>query len=385
MKTTPEIMAKCVELENGLYKYLGLHGTGTALYRYFSACEGCGHPYLGRIRYVKGEEVTPKFCDRLCRNTNRKMTDEERARLSVWAKQQPRRKHTEEAKSRMSVALRGLKRTRQQVIAQAKRISLPDGEAAFGNVYNSYRQSARKRGLDFALSKEQFKTLTQRPCSYCGSQPHAIKASHGTIVSSSYTYTGVDRLTSSLGYTVNNVLPCCHACNIAKLARTATEFLTWAQQVFEFSVMRNYTLRCIDAIPEEQVHIARQVYMQYRRGARNRALPFNLDFALFSRLLRTQCYYCGAMPSTIAKTRRNETTTMLRGGVDRVDSSLGYVQDNVVPCCTACNWAKSALPQAVFLSNTTSIMYHLSQHPSILAWVQHYAGLQEIHAGFSLL
>jgi len=35
------------------------------------------------------------------------------------------------------------------------------------------------------------------------------------------------------GYTIDNVVPCCTACNRAKWARTVEEFLGWIVQVYE--------------------------------------------------------------------------------------------------------------------------------------------------------
>lgn len=37
-------------------------------------------------------------------------------------------------------------------------------------------------------------------------------------------------------------------------------------------------------------------------------------------------------------------------GLDRVDSNLGYVAGNVVPCCRWCNQAKSSRPVGEFLT-----------------------------------
>jgi hypothetical protein len=45
-------------------------------------------------------------------------------------------------------------------------------EPAFNNIYNnSYRKRALKAGIEFALTKEQFRKLTQQDCHYCGTPP----------------------------------------------------------------------------------------------------------------------------------------------------------------------------------------------------------------------
>lgn len=65
-------------------------------------------------------------------------------------------------------------------------------------------------------------------------------------------------------------------------------------------------------------------WRSYRSWAKRRGLAFELDRELFRVILRRPCYYCGRQG----------------GGVDRVDSSVGYIFSNCVPCCKACNLGK---------------------------------------------
>ena len=48
----------------------------------------------------------------------------------------------------------------------------------------------------------------------------------------------------------------------------------------------------------------------------------------------------------------------MHGGIDRKDSSIGYVSDNVVPCCEHCNMMKASLSINEFLSHIDRIMAH---------------------------
>jgi hypothetical protein len=52
----------------------------------------------------------------------------------------------------------------------------------------------------FELSIEQYTTITKQPCYYCGVE---IGTKSG----------GLDRKDNSVGYTLENVLPCCRDCN----------------------------------------------------------------------------------------------------------------------------------------------------------------------------
>ena len=100
------------------------------------------------------------------------------------------------------------------------------GVASFNSTYSRYRQQAKTAGREFALNKEQFREITQQNCYYCGCEPNQIARSakaHG-----SYIYNGIDRVDSSRGYFIDNVVPCCANCNYAKRHYNQEDFLRWA-------------------------------------------------------------------------------------------------------------------------------------------------------------
>jgi len=76
-----------------------------------------------------------------------------------------------------------------------------------------------------------------------------------------------------------------------------------------------------------------------RRGAKKRSVDFGLDFDFCAHLLTEQCYYCGGMDVW-----RGQKINSL----DRVDSSDGYLPENVVPCCFTCNRAKNNMSLTEF-------------------------------------
>ena len=50
-------------------------------------------------------------------------------------------------------------------------------------------------------------------------------------------------------------------------------------------------------------------------------------------------------------------------GLDRVDSSIGYIESNLQTCCGNCNYMKNNYPLDVFLNKCESISkYYASQH-----------------------
>jgi len=94
-----------------------------------------------------------------------------------------------------------------------------DGEESFNALYSRYKKQSKD--LPFALTKDEFKKLTQQNCYYCGVEPQQ-EQNNGT-----YLYNGLDRLDNNLGYIANNVVACCKTCNRAKHALDAIQFKSW--------------------------------------------------------------------------------------------------------------------------------------------------------------
>jgi hypothetical protein len=96
-----------------------------------------------------------------------------------------------------------------------RRNRLAYGENAFNRLYGTYKGRMIKRGLEFSLTKDEFRELTKQNCFYCNVEPKQIATSTGRSYGE-YIYNGIDRIDSSKGYTKDNVVPCCGFCNVAK-------------------------------------------------------------------------------------------------------------------------------------------------------------------------
>lgn len=76
----------------------------------------------------------------------------------------------------------------------------------------------------------------------------------------------------------------------------------------------------------------------------------DIDFNTFRSLSESPCYYCGLPKSSFLVDRsKNSDFTIYYNGLDRIDSSKGYMLDNVVPCCKHCNIAKNTMSQKDFM------------------------------------
>lgn len=96
-----------------------------------------------------------------------------------------------------------------------------------------------------------------------------------------------------------------------------------------------------NVLPEYQA-IKNRVLRRYKRAALLRGYEFKLSKEYFESLLMKDCYYCGSKPRPYDedKSYYNGLEPLCRNGIDRVDNTLGYVDTNVVTCCSKCNTAK---------------------------------------------
>ena len=101
--------------------------------------------------------------------------------------------------------------------------------------YKKYQIGADERNLSFSISLEEFDNITKQPCFYCGDLPEDQFGNH---------FTGVDRIDSSIGYEIENVVPCCAECNRMKLNY---DLLDWTQKLLK--IVNN--LMNDDVIPKD--------------------------------------------------------------------------------------------------------------------------------------
>jgi 5-methylcytosine-specific restriction endonuclease McrA len=91
-------------------------------------------------------------------------------------------------------------------------------------------------------------------------------------------------------------------------------------------------------------------YCRVVNRATRDAIEFRLTREEFKEVTSRSCFYCGAPPTMVATAGRNRRCygNYIHNGIDRVDSSKGYVTENVVACCTPCNLAKGTRSQQEF-------------------------------------
>lgn len=88
------------------------------------------------------------------------------------------------------------------------------------------------------------------------------------------------------------------------------------------------------------------IHSSYRSQAKVRGIEFDTSLEFkeeFRKITKLNCHYCGIEPAQIkqAKNKSGYENAYVYNGLDREDSEKGYIFGNVVPCCYACNLAKS--------------------------------------------
>ena len=113
-------------------------------------------------------------------------------------------------------------------------LKIPFGLASMRRVICTYQIAAKKRGIEYNLTEEQFANITKQNCYYCGILPNQI--SNQGRHNGSYIHNGIDRVDNTKGYSIDNVVPCCKTCNIAKNTSTLQEFKDWIIKIYNKTI-----------------------------------------------------------------------------------------------------------------------------------------------------
>ena len=84
---------------------------------------------------------------------------------------------------------------------------------------------------------------------------------------------------------------------------------------------------------------------RYKSKAKTRNIKWDISKKTFISTIEKPCFYCGIQSSMSLNINGFNYNY---NGVDRIDSSKDYTNDNIVPCCKNCNMAKSDLKQKDF-------------------------------------
>ena len=98
-------------------------------------------------------------------------------------------------------------------------------------------------------------------------------------------------------------------------------------------------------------------YTTYQKGAFLRNIPFELTEEEFKKIAQQNCYYCDSKP--MPRSSRKLNGEFIYTGIDRLNSEKGYTNENCVPCCKVCNYAKRDVLVDNFLKWIVTVYNHL--------------------------
>lgn len=85
--------------------------------------------------------------------------------------------------------------------------------------FKKYKRDAKRRRLDFALTREQFFAFDKKNCRYCGVTVTPIS---------------LDRLNNNNGYIIGNIDACCNSCNSLKHILGESDFLEHIKKICDY-------------------------------------------------------------------------------------------------------------------------------------------------------
>lgn len=114
--------------------------------------------------------------------------------------------------------------------SKKSRYKLAKIDSGYIQIYNRYKNNAKKRNIIFEIDFDKFKDLLLSNCYYCNINPSNLYFKNYYDVY----YNGIDRIDNNKGYEINNIVSCCKMCNIAKNNNSYEDFITWAYRLINY-------------------------------------------------------------------------------------------------------------------------------------------------------
>ncbi len=234
------------------------------------------------------------------------------------------------------------------------------------------------------LTFDQFLMLSQMICWYCGTQPsrkfnsflRKKGASQFRIDNGEFIYNGLDRIDSDKLHSIDNVVTSCFVCNRAKSNLSLENFRQHLISILSFR-KNNYDNSFVEIQKKLILHFSNYEIINVANDCKNKkrylppilsaakiAFSFykkdGITFEEFLRLSQSNCVYCGQVPSNSIYSSKSNLLKdrFIYNGLDRIDSSINHIINNVVPSCWNCNRMKSNSSIADFDTWLTNINNH---------------------------
>ena len=191
------------------------------------------------------------------------------------------------------------------------------------------KKSAKSRNIEWLLSNEFAIKLLNQKCNYCNK-----------LIG----YNGIDRVDSNDSYNEKNCVSCCKKCNYLKQTSTVSDFISKIKYLLKVNYLidenetENYDEMKTIFICGENAYYPKFIYYSKKRNIHN-----EISKNMYNNMIEEPCHYC-----------KNTFTEGARG-IDRIDSTKGYLIGNIVPCCYSCNVMKNILSVEDFFNQLKKI------------------------------
>ena len=200
--------------------------------------------------------------------------------------------------------------------------------------------NAEERKRIVEMTKDEIMNMTDLPCVYCGKETiDGVKRN------------GIDRMDNSVGYTLSNCAPCCEICNYMKQSLDPHTFVERCAQI-------STGHDGIGLVTEYWVDTNFMSFAKYKAKVIREGGSFELTKEEYEYLRQQTCIYC-----------RRPTTETHHNGIDRIDSSIGYIRSNCVTCCGGCNIAKGKKTPGEFIDQCKIIAGRKHDFPEMPRYI----------------
>ena len=195
-------------------------------------------------------------------------------------------------------------------------------------IYKLYKtkKGAYNRNIEWNLTDDVAKNFFKEKCNYCNK-----------LVG----FNGIDRIDSNKPYELSNCASCCKYCNIMKNTYSAKDFINLITYILAINFY-------IDEIPNINIiplfkfgNIT--TYSKFTYECKERKINNEISEIIYNNIIIKPCTYC-----------KNQFINGARG-IDRIDSTIGYIVGNITPCCYTCNTMKNILSQTEFFEHLNLI------------------------------
>lgn len=125
-----------------------------------------------------------------------------------------------------------------------------EGQATWVYLFSQHKRGTvrKNRVLSNHLTIEDYKKIAKLNCFYCGIEPRKFNVYNNTKIKKVRDITidrayvkcnGIDRYDNTLGYTINNSVPCCSECNYIKSSKSGKNFEIWLNRVHTYMLNNN--------------------------------------------------------------------------------------------------------------------------------------------------